>query len=230
VEVKGLSKEYYSFRLKIAILKSLIWYFYLGMFVVILFFGALLILIDIYGEEGLILFLRLLPILIFIIIPSILPIIIHLYYLRWYNRKYVDSYEYEITEEEVIIREGVFRRYESRVPFSRIQNIGIHQKFWEKRFGWYRALIQTAGGTIKIGTRAEGCLIGLKDPFPIQEFILNHADKYLKTRITGLEELESFQEKYHLSKQGKKTKLNYKEYNKQLEKIISALKLILEKI
>ena len=215
MEVKGLSKEYYNFRLKIAVLRSLVWYIYL---VPIMLTCIVYLLLYIY-------------ILILVItIFSILMTVIQIYCLRWYYRKYVNSYEYEITEEEVIIREGVFRRYESRVPFSRIQNIGIHQKFWEKRYGWYEALIQTAGGSIRKGRRAEVCIIGLRDPIPIQELILKYANKYMRTRITGLEEVESFQEGYHISMQVKKKKLNYKEYNQQLEKIISSLKTILEKI
>jgi len=181
MEKKGLPKEYLKFRFRISIFNSILgWFLGTGIYI------PIFIPIDMFSDEfnfGIDIYL----ILFFWIF--LLPVILTIIFYRMWIKRYVKTYEWEITEEEVIIRQGVLTRSESRIPYSRIQNVGIVQRFWEKIFGWYQLIIQTAGGPIRVSkTGAEGSIIGLRDPKPTQNAILSRAKKYLVSGKLGIEE------------------------------------------
>ncbi len=56
-----------------------------------------------------------------------------------------------ISEDEIVIRSGVFSRKQRNIPIKRIQNIGINQNFLQRILGIAHVRIETAGGTVSEG-------------------------------------------------------------------------------
>ncbi len=216
METKGLSKEYYRFRLWF----NIIFYFTLLFFapVLVLIIGLILTVNNI--NIGITYFINVG--IIFCVVFLLFITIIYLYKL-WLSR-YVKSYYWAITDDYINTKEGVFTSVENRIPYSRIQNVGIIQGFWEKRFKWYRVMIQTAGDPIaSTGTsNAEGCLVGIRDPYTIQNMILEKSQKYL---VMPSSDLDS-----SVASALKSDNLAAKETDNKLDQIVSLLKEISKKL
>lgn len=56
------------------------------------------------------------------------------------------SYRYLLTDDELIIRTGIFFRNERHVPYSRIHNIASVQNVFHRMFGVVEVRVETAGG------------------------------------------------------------------------------------
>jgi len=223
MEMKGLTKEYRKFKFRIAIIGSILgWLLCTGIYIPIIM--VVDIFVDKYNIGFDIYF-------IWFFWIYILPVILTIIFYNMWIKRYVKTYEWEITDEEVIIRQGVLTRSESRVPFSRIQNVGLVQKFWEKIFGWYRLLIQTAGGPIRAGTMAaEGRIVGLRDPKPIQNAILNRAKKYLVSGKPGIGETKVLKREPSEFPEIVSDKEEIDEIKNKLDQIIDLLKDITKKL
>lgn len=207
MDIKNLSPEYKKFRVKIVLLKMLLWF--LGIFVVFALCPAW-VLSKTFEDFVWILVLFTISVSIILYLPILIGVMMYLLWLR----AYLKTYEWVINTDEIIVREGVFTRVESRVPFSRIQNVGLLQHFWERIFGWYNVHIQTAGNAI-YASSAEGIIKGQREGKRVQNEILLRANKYLISQKGGLGGLESVD-----------THVDISEINEKLAEIIILLKKI----
>ncbi len=111
---------------------------------------------------------------------------------RVYMGKYVSSFKYKLTNSAIEIRQGVFTKNKVTIPYSRVQNINVVNGIFDRIFGLYTVLIETAGISGvqaqggKIG-RPEGYLPGLKNPHEFEAELKQMLDKY-NVLPSGLEE------------------------------------------
>ncbi len=212
MEVKGITKGYYKFRAIVALVKIIIVFSFLFS---ILILPALIAFFINQFDEDLLDYIFISP-KVFIIF-GLISVIGFIIYLIWL-RSYIRTYEWKITESEIILKQGVFIRIENRIPFSKIQNVSIIQHYWERKFGWYKAPIKTE---IPIGARpAESCIIGLRNATLIQNEILRRANRFLNTRTTSVEEIISRVSKdEQLPVEG----IKFYDFREQLNKVIHIL-------
>nr|MDO8086382.1 PH domain-containing protein [Candidatus Sigynarchaeum springense] len=165
---------YFWFRMKLESLKvALFWALYGGPFLI----GGLVMtnsgFLDDESGKAVVGLLFLLSFVILAILLAYLPIWSRLWLFR-----YVKTYECEVNDEEIVIREGVFSRTETHIPFSRIQNMEIRQDFWEKKFGWYSLVIYTSASKVW-SSKAKRRIVGLKRPEALRREIYSLARKYV---------------------------------------------------
>ncbi len=90
---------------------------------------------------------------------------------------YVNNFSYSISEKFIKIHYGIFSRTKTTIPFSRIQNIAIHQNIRDRLLGIYTVNIETAGGmaaasSSQKGTiRPEGYIPAVRDPRRLEGLI-----------------------------------------------------------
>ncbi|MCJ7647264.1 MAG: PH domain-containing protein, partial [Candidatus Lokiarchaeota archaeon] len=96
------------------ILKNSIGYFIVYGLMMIVTFGVLSFL-----DETSPLLWFLLMIFYFVLIPYVLLLI----FLFWYEFKYIKMFSFEVLENNLVIRHGIFDRVKATIPYSRIQNI-----------------------------------------------------------------------------------------------------------
>ena len=107
----------------------------------------------------------------------LLPYVISLLLSIWYLNKYVKLYSFEVLENNIIIRHGVFTKKRVTIPYTRIQNINIANGVFDRLFNIYTVKVETAGagGTGAGGgggyIRPEGLIPGLEDPYIIENKI-----------------------------------------------------------
>ena len=156
----------------------------------------------------------------------LLPYVIVLLLSLWYLYKYVRIYSFEVLENNIIIRHGVFTKKRVTIPYTRIQNINIANGVFDRLFNIYTVKIETAGASGAGGgggggyIRPEGLIPGLEDPYIIENKIKEMMTKYsavpsgLEDKIFKPEELafDNFIS-YILSKmrEGEKLKTSIKE-------------------
>jgi len=109
-----------------------------------------------------------------------------------YQSKYVEKFSYQLTSSHLLIKHGVFTVNEVTIPYSRIQNINILNGVFDRRYGIYTIMIETAGKTaIPSGgsgyAKPEGYIPGLKDPFAFEKELKEMLDKY-NVLPSGLED------------------------------------------
>ncbi|MBD3256091.1 MAG: PH domain-containing protein [Candidatus Lokiarchaeota archaeon] len=124
-----------------------------------------------------------------VIIPFIvINIIVHLYLTA-----YTKNFTYQVSEDNIIIRHGVFTRTKVTIPFIRIQNINVLSGLFDRFFNLYTVKIETAGasGSVSGGTsstfRPEGLIPGIKEPDIIEDKINQMMSKHSKVP-TGLQD------------------------------------------
>lgn len=111
---------------------------------------------------------------------------------RVYMGKYVSSFKYKLTNSAIEILQGVFTKNKVTIPYSRVQNVNVVNGIFDRIFGLYTVLIETAGISGiqaqggKIG-RPEGYLPGLKNPYEFEAELKQMLDKY-NVLPSGLEE------------------------------------------
>ena len=113
--------------------------------------------------------------------------------ISWiYNKKYVKSFTYKLTSSHLEIKQGVFTKHKSTIPYSRVQNINVVNGIFDRIFNLYTVLIETAGTSAaqaqggNIG-RPEGYIPALKDPHSFEAELKQMLDKY-SVLPSGLEE------------------------------------------
>lgn len=122
----------------------------------------------------------------------LLPYVIGLLLSLWYLYKYVNLYSFEVLENNIIIRHGVFTKKRVTIPYTRIQNINIANGVFDRLFKIYTVKVETAGasGVGKGGggyIRPEGLIPGLEDPYIIENKIKEMMTKYSQIP-SGLED------------------------------------------
>ncbi|MFX1570244.1 MAG: PH domain-containing protein [Promethearchaeota archaeon] len=120
-----------------------------------------------------------------IIIYSVLvPFVVVLIIAFWYYYLYVKMFSFEILENDIIIRHGVFNRIRATIPYSRIQNINITNGVFDRMYNLFTVKIETAGSSAAAASaksgvsRPEGYIPGLVDPNIIEEKIKERLIKY----------------------------------------------------
>ncbi|MFX1418831.1 MAG: PH domain-containing protein [Promethearchaeota archaeon] len=123
----------------------------------------------------------------------ILPYIFILIFSIWYLYKYVKLYLFEVSENNIIIRHGVFTKKRVTIPYTRVQNINIANGIFDRLFKIYTVKIETAGASGAGGgggggyIRPEGLIPGLEDPYIIENKIKEMMTKYSQIP-SGLED------------------------------------------
>ena len=137
-----------------------IWFIWCAFMVIIALLPAMIIAIE--GERG--------PGILIagIIIAACSAVMIPL--LAWLPAFY-KTLEYEVDEDSVNAKRGVFWKRYVTVPFTKITNIDVHQGPLERRFGLGTIHIQTAGAGGQQGGVAELRLAGIRDIHGVKELI-----------------------------------------------------------
>ncbi|MEO0262868.1 MAG: PH domain-containing protein [candidate division WOR-3 bacterium] len=120
-------------------------------------------------------FVPLLEVKIGISIPLWLIIIFIIY---WVEKLY-ESISYKLTEDEIIMKRGVWFKKKSIVPYLKITNIDITQGPLLRKFGLANIHIQTAGysGYSHSYTGAEIKLVGIEEFEKLEELIMEFVKK-----------------------------------------------------
>jgi membrane protein YdbS with pleckstrin-like domain len=84
---------------------------------------------------------------------------------------YYRTLEYEVDDDSVDGRRGVFWKRHVTVPYTKITNIDIHQGPLERKFGLGTIHVQTAGAGGQQGGVAELRLVGIADLQGVKELI-----------------------------------------------------------
>ncbi len=101
--------------------------------------------------------------------------------------RYYDSLVYELREEELETKEGVWFRKISVIPYNRITNVDVVQGPLSRLLNIYTVKVQTAGYSGQV-SKAEARLLGMEDPEGVKEMILS------KIRGVRPEAVETFEE------------------------------------
>ncbi|NHI91773.1 MAG: helix-turn-helix domain-containing protein [Candidatus Lokiarchaeota archaeon] len=128
----------------------------------------------------------------FLIFILIVPTVTWIIGTKLYQNKYVENFSYKLTSSHLLINQGVFTKNEITIPYSRVQNINILNGIFDRKFGIYTILIETAGKSAIPSSgsgyaRPEGYIPGLKDPFKFEKELKEMLDKY-NVLPSGLEE------------------------------------------
>lgn len=87
------------------------------------------------------------------------------------------SFTYELAKDEVVIREGVFTRNTTVIPYGKIQNINTKRTVIERLIGLATLHIETAGTN---PGQSEGILPGVEKKDALVSEILSHVEKAKK--------------------------------------------------
>ena len=79
--------------------------------------------------------------------PQFLPVAVGSFLLSLgYEFAYYRRFEYELTDDTLDIRSGVFNRREREIPYGRVQNVDISRNVFQRLVGLSKLDIETAGG------------------------------------------------------------------------------------
>lgn len=87
-----------------------------------------------------------------------------------YELWYMKSYQYDLTEDYVIIKKGPIAPQEITIPYDRIQDVYLDQDLLDRLFGLYDVHISTA--TVTSGVRAHIDGVDRKAALGLREIIL----------------------------------------------------------
>lgn len=114
----------------------------------------------------------------------LIPYVIFLVFVIWYEFKYVKMFSFEVLENNLVIRHGVFNRVKATIPYSRIQNINITNGVFDRMYNIFTVKVETAGFSAAASggqsghIKPEGYIPGLKDPTLIENKIKEHLMRY----------------------------------------------------
>jgi len=83
-----------------------------------------------------------------------------------YEIAYYRRFEYELTDDSLDIRSGVFSRREREIPLRRVQNVDVTRSFVARLLGIAEVDVETAGGG---GTEANLRFVGREEAQRLQE-------------------------------------------------------------
>lgn len=81
-----------------------------------------------------------LAVIVVFVILNILLTIFNIFYQRWYY----ETYFYDLTDDHIIIRKGVWMPNEITIPYERVQDIYVDQDFLDRIFGLYDVHLSSA--------------------------------------------------------------------------------------
>jgi membrane protein YdbS with pleckstrin-like domain len=84
----------------------------------------------------------------------LLPVLLVCYY--FYERWYIATYFYNVSDNLLIIRKGPIAPQEITIPFNRIQDIYLDQDIFDRLIGLYDVHISTATATSGIRAHIDG--------------------------------------------------------------------------
>lgn len=88
-----------------------------------------------------------------------------------YQKRYIETYYYNMTDKLIIIRKGVFAPQEITVPIERIQDVYLDQDFFDQLLGIYDVHISTATATSTVRAHIDG--VDKRVAEELRELILN---------------------------------------------------------
>ena len=109
-----------------------------------------------------------------------------------YYAYFVKNFSFRLTESHILIRHGIWTKKKATIPYSRVQNISIVQGVFDRIFGIFTIMVETAGAA-GVGKAAqgigkpEGYMPGVKDPFVVEKEMKQMLDKY-NVLPSGLED------------------------------------------
>lgn len=123
-------------------------------------------------------------ILLLIFYAVLIPYMFVLIFVIWFEFKYVKMFSFEVLENNLIIRHGVFNRVKATIPYSRIQNINITNGVFDRMYKTFTVKVETAGFSAAASGRRsglakpEGYIPGLKEPNIIENKIKEHLKRH----------------------------------------------------
>ncbi|UYP44253.1 hypothetical protein NEF87_000538 [Candidatus Lokiarchaeum ossiferum] len=107
---------------------------------------------------------------ILLIVAALFIIPVYLAYL--FGNIYIKNFSYEISEQFIVIKRGVFARTKTSIPFSRVQNVNVHQSLLDRWLNLFTIKIETAGAvSLESNALSEGYIPALSDPTKIEATI-----------------------------------------------------------
>ena len=94
-----------------------------------------------------------------------------------FSKMYYNNFSYVFSEKFVTIRYGILTRTKTTIPYSRIQNVAIHQNIRDRILNIYTVKIETAGSSAAAANaqkgmaRPEGYIPAVSDPTQIESRI-----------------------------------------------------------
>jgi hypothetical protein len=137
--------------------KSLVSMYHVIFVILIILFGGILLLAGFFSESGLLL-----------AGSAVLLLIVVALYLFWIG-KYYQTIFFELKDDEVTWKRGVWFRMTGIVPYDRITNIDIYQGPLMRFFGFSSIKLQTAGYSAQ--ARSEIILEGIREAEDLRETI-----------------------------------------------------------
>lgn len=113
-----------------------------------------------------------------------IPYVFYLIFTIWYEFKYVKMFSFEVQENTLVIRHGVFNRVKATIPYSRIQNINMTNGVFDRMYKTFTVKVETAGSSAVTASsqsghlKPEGYIPGLKDPTLIENKIKERLMRY----------------------------------------------------
>jgi putative transcriptional regulator len=110
----------------------------------------------------------------------LIPYVFILIFNIWYEFKYVKMFSFEVLENNLVIRHGVFNRVKATIPYSRIQNINITNGVFDRMYKTFETagFSAAASGGQSGHIRPEGYIPGLKEPNLIENKIKERLMRY----------------------------------------------------
>ena len=109
-----------------------------------------------------------------------------LWLVKIFQSMYVRNLSYEISNKFIVIHSGILSRNKVTIPFSRIQNVNIHQDWFDRQFNLYTVMFETAGGTANSqsgGIRPEGFIPGLLDTSKLETITNKLVHEYTQEKV-----------------------------------------------
>ena len=82
----------------------------------------------------------------FLLIPVVLILVIAIYGLIIQPYYMYRNFRYEINDDEINIKSGIFMIRETTIPMGRIQNVDLYEGFIMRKFNLANITLSTAGG------------------------------------------------------------------------------------
>lgn len=93
----------------------------------------------------------------------------------FYQKRYIETYFYNMTDKFLVIRKGILMPQEITVPIERIQDVYVDQDVFDQLFGLYDVHISTATAASTIRAHIDG--VDKKTAEELRELILSKLHK-----------------------------------------------------
>jgi putative membrane protein len=93
----------------------------------------------------------------------------------WYQKKYYETYYYDIRKNFLVIKKGVFMPRETILPFEKLQDVYVDQDIFDKIFNIWDLHVSTA--TIMSGAEAHIDGVNIDNANAMREILLDKIKK-----------------------------------------------------